>query len=209
MRRRSRSSPCCTGSLRVAEAEIDAYAPNAPEATRNEAAVIQVGYLYDSPPGTSPVSAFRKSGALGLLSRWHVASSQVVGDDVADDDEADTPLGPSTHPVHPGTHYRYMGWSDGTSIDQAELNAAASFTTDALTVPNRATPGYVFAGFDASAGAPDSAFIDGNPTNQIGNWSEQVTRLERDDEDVVILVTTAELSARQAGRVWTFGYSSP
>ena len=33
------------------------------------------------------------------------------------------------HPVHPGTHYRYMGWSDNGIIDQAELDAAAQFTS--------------------------------------------------------------------------------
>ena len=113
-----------------------------------------------------------------------------------------------SHPVHVGTHFRYIGWSDGQTIDQAELDSGASFATDRLIVPSRATNGYVFVGFPADIGVPDSAVLDGNPTNQIGAWVEQVARLHRDDEDVVILVSDSELSPALVGRIWTFGYSS-
>ena len=102
---------------------------------------------------------------------------------------AEAVLVPS-HPVHVGTHFRYIGWSDGQTIDQAELDSGASFATDRLIVPSRATNGYIFVGFPADIGVPDSAVLDGNPTNQIGAWVEQVARLHRDDEDVVIWYLT-------------------
>ena len=64
-----------------------------------------------------------------------------------------------------------------------------------LTVPNRATAGYTFFGVESNPGYPDSAFLDGNPTNQITNFIQQATTLVRDGETVVIGVSTAEQSA--------------
>ena len=114
-------------------------------------------------------------------------------------------LNPS-HPVHVGTHYRYIGWSDNGIISQAELDAAARFASDVLTVPNRATAGYLFFGVESNPGYPDSALLDGNPTNQITNFLQQAGTLMRDSEFVVIGVSTADLSAALSGRTLTLGY---
>ena len=204
--------------LRVAEAEIDGYAPGAPDDTKDEAGIRYVGYLYDAPAtalNNAPhANAFRFSGAMALLSRWHVLGSTPVqastpAVELAIPTTPESGLTPSTHPVHPGTHFRFCGWSDDDSVDVAELATGAAFTSDVLTVPNRVTPGYVWAAFDASVGFPDSALLDGNPTNQITNWNQQAGQLVRDGMSYVVLVSTAELSPVISGRSWTFGYASP
>ena len=120
----------------------------------------------------------------------------------------ETGINPS-HPVHPGTHYRYAGWSDNGTIDQAELDAATQFTGDVLTVPNRATSGYFFFGIDETPGYPDSILLDGNPTNQIQAYSEQAARLTRETNTVIIGVTQADQSSALSGRIITLGYASP
>ena len=198
--------------LRVAESEIEGYAAGAPNNTKDEAAILYVGYLYDAPPlGSRQANVFRLSGAMSLLSRWHVGVSQTVGDPTVEDAPTTTPestINPS-HPVHPGTHYRYAGWSDDGVITQAELDAAAQFTGDVLTVPTRASNGYFFFGVDLVPGYPDSILLDGNPTNQISNFLEQTAQLAREGNTVIIGISTADLSAALSGRTWTLGYASP
>lgn len=195
--------------LRAAENQVNRYAPDAPEENRDEAVIRTVGYYFERPDSTNP---FVLSGARSLLADWHVLVTAKVEHEAitaaaaAIDALAEAVLVPS-HPVHVGTHNRYIGWSDGQTIDQAELDSGASFATDRLIVPARATNGYIFAGFPADIGAPDSAVLDGNPTNVIGGWIEQTLRLHRDDEDVVVLVTDALVSPALVGRIWTFGYS--
>ena len=191
--------------LRAAENQVNRYAPAAPEENRDEAVIRTVGYYFERPDSSNP---FVLSGARSLLADWHVLVSVPLSATATVTDTApETVLVPS-HPVHPGTHFRYMGWSDGASVDAGELAAGTSFASDVLTVPNRATAGYLWAAFDASVGVPDSAFLDGNPTNQIGNWRQQGGTLDRGGIDYDILISTAELSAALAGRTWTFGYSS-
>lgn len=194
--------------LRTAESEIDGYAPLAPTDTRSEAAIRMVGYFYDRPDAVNP---FILSGARAMLARWHGLVSALVGGapSTLTTGAPESGLTPSTHPVHPGTHNRYIGWSDGASVDAAELAAGAEFTTDALTIPNRATGGFVWAAFDVSAGFPDSAYIDGNPTNIIGGFRQQPGVLARGGIDYVVLITNAAQSSRSSGRIYTFGYSSP
>ena len=69
----------------VATAYIERYAPNAPEAIKDEAQVLFCGYLYDGPdsePGGAGVaypSAWRNSGARPLLAEWHVQRAGVIG----------------------------------------------------------------------------------------------------------------------------------
>ena len=192
--------------LRVAESEIEGYAPDAPDDTKDEAAILMVGYLYDAPPvQRNPVTVFTLSGAKALLARWHSIVSALGGASVGVAVIPESGLNPS-HPVHPGSHYRYMGWIDSGAVDQAALDAAARFTSDVLTVPNRATAGYVFFAVEESVGYPDSALLDGNPTNQITNFIQQAGTLSRDGETVVLGVSTAEQTPLLAGRMWTLGY---
>ena len=116
---------------------------------------------------------FVHSGARALLATWHdVVAVKLLPGQVAPPVTPETGLNPS-HPVHPGTHFRYAGWSDNGTIDQAELDAAAQFTGDVLTVPNRATSGYFFFGVDETPGYPDSILLDGNSTPQIQAYIEQ------------------------------------
>ena len=133
--------------LRVAEALIEDYANAAPDDVKNEAAIRMVGYLYDAPPAnpsrnvSTPESSFRNSGALALLSRWHsLEYARVDGPTDVPVSIPESNINPS-HPVHPGTHYRYMGWIDSGAVDQAALDAAARFTSDVLTVPNAGNGG--------------------------------------------------------------------
>ena len=59
--------------LRVAESRIELYATAADDDTKDEAAILMVGYLYDAPPvQRNPATAFRLSGAQALLAPWHV-----------------------------------------------------------------------------------------------------------------------------------------
>ena len=68
----------------VAERKIERYAPEASEATKNEAAVRLVGYLFEAPPVnpsrnvSTPEGAFRNSGAKELLSDSHVLGTVKV-----------------------------------------------------------------------------------------------------------------------------------
>ena len=61
--------------LGVAEAEIDGYAPGAPDTTKNVAIIRMVGFLVDATPtalnNAPQVNAMRMSGAMGLLASWH------------------------------------------------------------------------------------------------------------------------------------------
>ena len=192
--------------LRTAEAEIEGYAPDAPDDTKDEAAIRMVGYLYDAQAASrTQQNAFLLCGARALLARWHVLVSSLVGAGTPAAIVApETGLNPS-HPVHPGTHYRYMGWIDSAAVAQAALDAAARFTSDVLTVPNRATAGYIFFGVESNPGYPDSALLDGNPTNQITNFIQQAGTLTRDGETVVIGVSTAEQTPLLSGRMWDVG----
>ena len=117
----------------------------------------------------------------------------------------ETGLQPS-HPVHTGMHYRYAGWSDDAVVTQAELDDAAQFTTDVITVPARVAGGYFFFGVDEDPGYPGSIFLNGNPTNQITNFNEQAATLTREGNTVIIGVSTALLSPTLADRTWTLGY---
>ena len=189
---------------------IESQASGAPEHVKDEAAIRLTGYLYEqTPTGNVSQNPLRHSGALALLSPYIVLTGASTG--TAVDPMPVTPetgLNPS-HPVHVGTHFRYAGWSDDGVIDQAELDGAAQFTGDVLTVPNRATNGYFFFGVDETPGYPDSILLDGNPTNQITNFLEQTAQLSREGNTVIIGISTADLSAALSGRMWTLGYVSP
>ena len=68
--------------LLAAEAEIDGYAPGANPFTRSEAIIRMVGYLYDETKtslNNSPqVDAFRLSGSMALLSKFHISPGVIV-----------------------------------------------------------------------------------------------------------------------------------
>ena len=64
-----------TRLLGVASALVSVYAPNAPDAIANEAAVRLAGYLFDQPTAparSSHANALRNSGAAALLASWRV-----------------------------------------------------------------------------------------------------------------------------------------
>ena len=68
----------------VAVAVIERYAPDAPDAVKDEAAVRVAGYLLDQPPapaGDGHAAALRNSGAAALVSQWRVRRAGVVGAD--------------------------------------------------------------------------------------------------------------------------------
>lgn len=71
-----------TRLLAVGTAKVERWAPDAPEAVQNEAVVRFAAYLYDQPqthPGTDYGAAFRNSGAMSLLTDYHMHGAGVIG----------------------------------------------------------------------------------------------------------------------------------
>ena len=78
----------------TAAAQVERYAPGAPQAARNEATIRLAGWLRSSPPGDlAPTgvgsidltwrpgasrNAMRNSGAMGLLSGWHKPRAMIL-----------------------------------------------------------------------------------------------------------------------------------
>lgn len=68
-----------TRQLDVAKRQAELYAVDAPDEVLNEAVVVMVGYMFDSPPfARSPMNAFRNSGAQALLAPYHALVTEVV-----------------------------------------------------------------------------------------------------------------------------------
>ena len=88
--------------LAVAESRVSAWAPNAPEDTRDEAGLVLASYLYDRPSVTSAgyANAFTNSGAESLLSPWHVERAGIIRGNT---DRAEATEGPGATPATPAT----------------------------------------------------------------------------------------------------------
>ena len=79
----------------VAASVISEYAPGAPQAIKDEAAIRYVGYINQAPPGSiqkielkdisieyrqaPPASSFQLSGAKALLTRWKIRRAGAIG----------------------------------------------------------------------------------------------------------------------------------
>ena len=65
----------------VASALVSAYAPNAPDEIKDEAAIRIASYLFDVSPGAvnAPQNAFVHSGAQSLLSFWREQRATPIG----------------------------------------------------------------------------------------------------------------------------------
>ena len=167
-----------TRQRHVADTIIDEYAPAAPGNIQDEAAVRYIGYVLDRPTsyaGTAYSDVFRHSGAMNVLAPYHDVESIFLDGLGPSTPVASTPdavIVPS-HPVHPGTHNRYIGWSDDIVVTPAELLAGAVFTTDRLTVPERIANGYLWFAVDNAVGYPDSLIRGANPTNQLPFYQRQ------------------------------------
>ena len=124
-------------------------------------------------------------------------------------DTPETPLVPS-HPVHTGTHRRYLGWSDDVSIAATDFTAAAVFTSDVLTVPARTANGYLWFATDEDVGFPDSLIVSTNPViNQITFYLEGVVPVMFAGVDYVLGVNPNLLNpARLVGATITLGYAA-
>lgn len=121
----------------------------------------------------------------------------------------ETPLVPS-HPVHPGDHRRYLGWSDDTSIAPVDLQGAAVFTSDVLTIPSRTANGYLWFAVDEDPGYPDSLIVSTNPvTNQLAFYQRQSGALLFGSANYIVGVNPNLLNpARLVGARITLGYSA-
>ena len=109
---------------------------------------------------------------------------------------------------HPGTHNRYVGWSDDRTIENSDFTGLVADTDDEITIPARATNGYLWFGIEESVGYPDSAVISGNSQNQINAFEEQTGgAVTFSGDDYVIGVSHQLLSFNIAGRTVTFGYN--
>lgn len=87
--------------LASATAMVERYAPAAPEALQNEAAVRLCGWLYDSDPsGSNPggPAAMKSSGAVALLAPYRVRRAGAIGGDPVAS-PAPTPGGPGVDAV--------------------------------------------------------------------------------------------------------------
>ena len=157
----------------------------------------------------------RLSGRSYVFGRYveRVKSYADVDDDDDDDDDDDTTpetvLVPS-HPVHVGTHRRYLGWSDDVSIGALDFTTAAVFTSDVLRVPARTANGYLWFATDEDVGFPDSLIVSTNPvSNQITFYREGVVPVMFAGVDYVLGVNPNLLNpARLVGATITLGYAA-
>ena len=73
-----------TNLLAVADTMITSYADAAPDAMKNQAAIMLIGHLLEMPRYTNnvnvstPASVFRNSLARALLSEWHLPATATV-----------------------------------------------------------------------------------------------------------------------------------
>ena len=74
--------------LASATAIVERYAPNAPDAIHDEAAIRLAGFLYDAPPGASQrfTNPFADSGAQALLAHYRVLKAHKL-EETDDDSE--------------------------------------------------------------------------------------------------------------------------
>ena len=202
--------------LAVCSKRVETYAPAADSETQNLATSVMAGWLYDSPPSArngSYAAAFDYSGAKHILAPYRVLTTAVVdGAAIEDDDDAVTPetgLNPS-HPVHTGTHRRYVGWSGDVSIAAADFQSASMFTSDVLTIPARTDDGYLWFAVDADVGYPDSLIVSSNPvTNQIAFYQERAISVAFAGIDYIIGVNPNLLNPTNlVGQTITLGYVS-
>ena len=195
-----------TGILATAKGEVEGYAPAAPEEPQNEATIRMAGWLYESSPLTQG-NPFIHSGARALLSRYHTSAPVNTGILPSPVGVTETIIVPS-HPVNPGNHKRYIGWSDDVAVTQAELDVAVSFNSDVLTVPTRVANGYLWFSVPDSEGYPDSLIRQGNPTNQISFFAEQAGMLTAEGDDYLVGLNPNLLNpASLSGQTITLGYS--
>ena len=201
----------------VAESMIERYANGAPTDVKDEAAVLTVGHLYEMPVGQrNHANAMRQSGAMSLLAFWRSPTSAVVGitDETADDDDGDggagtatpeTPLTPAVGP-HPGTHYRYIGWSLDTTVTPGEVANGQQYSGDDLTIPDGG-PGYVWFAVEADAGYPDALYYAGNPTNLIGVYTQQAGVVTVNQVDHLVGISASLLGENAEGIVIQLRYN--
>ena len=195
-----------TGILATAKGEVEGYAPAAPEEPQNEATIRMAGWLYESSPLTQG-NPFIHSGARALLARYHTSAPVNTGIVPSPVGVTETIIVPS-HPVNPGNHKRYIGWSDDVVVTQAELDVAVSFNSDVLTVPARVANGYLWFSVPDSEGYPDSLIRQGNPTNQISFFTQQAGTLTAEGDDYLAGLNPNLLNPTNlSGRTITLGYS--
>ena len=74
--------------------------------------------------------------------------------------------------VH-SAHSRYIGWAAQQTPDAADIAAADAFQTDVLTIPAEPSDGdgWLWFAVPNDAGAPDSAYFDGNTHDILGGFT--------------------------------------
>ena len=191
----------------VARDRIDGYAPLAPQETQNEAAVRLIGYYFDRPESVDP---FRSSGALALLHPYHslitVTLGAVAAAAVPSVATPEAGINPA-QPVHPGTHTRYVGWSDDTTVTLADIQAGNSSGSGYITIPAHANNAYLFFVVPQSVGYPTSLIIGGNSFNQISAYVQQAGTIDVGVEPHLVGLNTNLLDVSLfAGKIMTLGH---
>ena len=71
------------------------------------------------------------------------------------------------------SHNRYIGWAAQQTPSAAEIAAADTFTADVLTIPQEASDGdgWLWFAVPDDAGAPTSAYFDGNTHDILGGFT--------------------------------------
>ena len=185
--------------LALATATVEKYAVDAPESALNVAAARMVGYAYDAPPApaaTAYAAIMVNSGAASLLNPWRSARAEIVpaiGLPVAEPEPTPTPtpetiLTPAYIP-HPGSHFRYVGWSIDTTVTSGELANGQQYSGDDLTIPDGG-PGHVWFAVDADAGYPDALFYQGNPTNLLSVYTRQAGMVTVNQVDYLVGISS-------------------
>ena len=191
----------------VARDRIDLYAPLAPQETKNEAAVRAIGYYFERPDVADP---FRSSGALSLLAPYHVLVTATLGVTAAASvpsvSTPETGINPA-QPVHPGTHTRYVGWSDDLTVDAADIIASGQSQTGHITIPSHLNNAYLFFAVPQSVGFPTSLIIGGNSFNQITAYIRQAGTIDVGGDAFLVGLNTNLLNVSLfAGQTMTLGY---
>ena len=98
----------------------------------------------------------------------------------------------------PGTHKRYVGWSNSITPSEAEISRGTSHEQDSFPVPQRAANGWVWFATPVSIGGVSAVYWGNNQqVNQLGGFTR--TQRQIDSTNYYLYTTDAEQNATIVG----------
>ena len=141
------------------------------------AGVLLVRQLYDGYREIRPTEAFYGLIAPFRSYRPGTTAGRLVLDPVVED------------------HTRYFGWSDDRVISTADFAGASKSTSDAGTLPQRSTAGYIWFAVPVTAGYPNELHLNDGPIDQLSIFVRQVDAV--DDENGVPHIVAVRLTPKR------------